>query len=85
MKIAHTLLPIPKIIDSSLAKFRETVTAVWQVLATILTSNNQLRIWQTRDRFGNTWWHACDPTTGRSACVATEDELRLWVEQRYYH
>ena len=42
----------------------------------LISSEDELRIWQTCDRDGNTWWHGCDRATGRSTCVATDDEMR---------
>ncbi|MEG4111437.1 MULTISPECIES: hypothetical protein [unclassified Microcoleus] len=49
----------------------------------LISSEEELRIWQTCDRYGNTWWHGCDRATGRSTCVATDDEMRAWIDRRY--
>jgi len=57
---------------------------IFKSFLAIAIDHNQLQVWQTLDRCGNTWWYACDPVTGRSTCVATEDEMRVWIEQRYY-
>jgi len=32
--------------------------------------------------FGNTWWNAYDPA-GRSVSLASEAEMRIWIEKRY--
>lgn len=56
---------------------------VFQHLLTALASRNELRVWQTSSR-GNTQWHAYDPRTDRSICVASEAEIRYWIEQNYY-
>lgn len=47
--------------------------------------SNELRVWQSYDRFGNNWWHAYDPVTGRHTSVNSEAELRVWIETRYYN
>ena len=47
-------------------------------------SGEELRIWQTSDNDGNTWWHGCDRVTGRSIDAATEGEMRAWLERRYF-
>lgn len=57
---------------------------VWQFLLSAAAGENKLRIWQTSDNDGNTWWHVCDRATGRSTCVATDDEMRAWIDRHYY-
>lgn len=57
---------------------------VWQFFLSVATGENELRIWQTSDRDGNTGWHVCDRATGRSSCVATDDEMRSWIDRHYY-
>ena len=56
---------------------------VWQFFLSAATGENELRIWQTSDRDGNTWWHGCDRSSGRSTCVATDEEMRCWIDRRY--
>jgi hypothetical protein len=46
-------------------------------------AGEELRIWQTSDRNGNTWWHGCDRLTGRSIDAVTDSEMRAWIERRY--
>jgi hypothetical protein len=66
------------------SKFLSALHRIWQHLLTILTKGNDLQVWQTSDRFGNTWWNAYDPATGRSTSLASEAEMRVWIEERYY-
>ena len=56
---------------------------IWQFFLVAAAGEDELRIWQSSDRDGNTWWHGCDRATGRSTCVATEDEMRAWLDRRY--
>jgi hypothetical protein len=56
---------------------------VWRFFLSVAAGENELSIWQTSDRDGNTWWHVCDRATGRSTCVATDDEMRAWIDRRY--
>lgn len=56
---------------------------VWQRLLQFFVSGDELRIWQTQDH-GKTWWHAYDSVTGRRTSVDSEEEMRSWIEQRYY-
>lgn len=56
----------------------------WQRLIESFLGSNELQVWQTYDQFGNHWWHAYDPATGRHTSVVSEQELRTWIEKRYY-
>ncbi|MEG4004902.1 hypothetical protein QUA41_06700 [Microcoleus sp. Pol11C1] len=59
------------------------IKEIWQFFLSLISGEDELRIWQTCDRYGNTWWHGCDRATGRSTCVATDDEMRAWIDRRY--
>lgn len=59
------------------------INQIGQFFLSLADGEDDLRIWQTSDRDGNTWWHGCDRATGRSTCVATEDEMRAWLDRRY--
>jgi hypothetical protein len=48
-----------------------------------LNASQGLQVWQTCDRWGNRWWSAYDPATGRSVRNVSEDRIRAWVEHRY--
>ena len=56
---------------------------VWQSFLSAAAGENELRIWQTCDRDGNTLWHGCDRATGHSTCVVTDDQMRAWIDRRY--
>lgn len=58
---------------------------VWQNFVTGIIGSNEVRVWQRRDRAGETEWNAYDPATGRSVFAASEAEMRNWIEQSYYH
>ncbi len=59
------------------------INQIRQFLLYLISGEDELRIWQACDRYGNTWWHGCDRATGRSTCVATDDEMRAWIDRRY--
>ncbi|MEG5038327.1 MULTISPECIES: hypothetical protein [unclassified Microcoleus] len=59
------------------------INQIGQFLLYLISGEDELRIWQACDRYGNTWWHGCDRATGRSTCVATDDEMRAWIDRRY--
>ena len=65
-------------------QFLSFLNKFWQNLVKAIVSGKELRVWQKSDRSGNTEWHAYDPATGRSTCVASDAALRMWIEQQYY-
>jgi hypothetical protein len=52
------------------------------IVTTLTTS--ELQVWQKRDRHGYTCWYAYDPMTATHTCFGSEDDMRVWIEQRYY-
>lgn len=47
------------------------------------TGQTEPRIWQ-RTRQGQPTWFAHDPITNRTRQFSSEQEVRLWLEKRYY-
>ena len=64
---------------------QEMLTKLWQKFLTAIARKRELQVWSQSDRRGNKEWHAYDPETGRSICVASETEMRHLIEQSYYH
>ncbi len=66
------------------SKVFSILNGFWQHLFVALANNQEPRIWHSTDRFGNTWWHGYDPVTERSTYQNSEQEIRAWLEERYY-
>jgi hypothetical protein len=47
------------------------------------TGQTEPRIWQ-RTRHGQPTWFAHDPITNRTRQFTSEQDVRLWLEKRYY-
>jgi hypothetical protein len=47
------------------------------------TGQPEPRVWQ-RTRHGQLTWFAHDPVTNRTRQFSSEQEVRLWLEKRYY-
>jgi hypothetical protein len=60
------------------------IKSIWQRVINYLNAKNELQVWQSSDRHGQTWWNAYDPITGRTTKRDSEAEMRTWIEQRYY-
>ena len=65
------------------SSFLSAMKQLWQLFVTA-ADTDEIVIWQTSDNNGNTWWHGCDRMTGRSIEAATENEMRAWLDRRYY-
>jgi hypothetical protein len=57
----------------------------FQLFIQHFTSGNELRVWTTIDHSGKITWHAYDPVSDRRVLRHSEDEMRTWIEQRYYN
>ncbi|MBD2731699.1 hypothetical protein H6G96_36845 [Nostoc sp. FACHB-892] len=69
--------------------------STWQKLTTKLkrlgqwvwnqvTTKPELKIRQCKDRAGNVWYQVYNPNTGRTAYLASEEEVRFWIEESFY-
>ncbi|HEY9642549.1 MAG TPA: hypothetical protein V6C57_18835 [Coleofasciculaceae cyanobacterium] len=54
---------------------------IWKAIATV---DLDPRVCQERDRYGRSYWHVFDPITNQDQFFDTEDEVCVWLEQRYY-
>jgi len=59
------------------------IKRILRCLSKSFFGSNELRIWQTYDRFGNNWWHAFDPLTGRHNSVNSKAKLQTWIKVNY--
>ncbi len=59
-------------------------TAGARLLAAFGPRSTEPRIWTRTDHLGQTWWYARDPITDQRLTQASEAEVRVWLESRYY-
>jgi hypothetical protein len=57
----------------------------WQRIYQFFVGGNELNVWQTIDRTGQSVWHAYDPLTGASTVCRSESEMVDWIETCYYN
>ena len=43
------------------------------------------KVWQKCDREGNIYWLIFNPITSLYISFGSEQEVRIWLEERYYH
>jgi uncharacterized protein YaeQ len=75
--------PVESIAKTSSPKidFLKWCRQKWDFIYQGIVTSQEPQVWQRRDRNGNLNWYAYDPITQRSLHGATEDEVRLWLDQ----
>jgi hypothetical protein len=53
-------------------------------LIRFIAGNQEVQIWQVSNRTGNLYWRVYDPITKASTSFSSSNEVRIWLEQRYY-
>ncbi|BAT53231.1 hypothetical protein NOS3756_21900 [Nostoc sp. NIES-3756] len=55
---------------------------IWQKLVKIIILNPQeIQVKQKVDRYGNQYWYAYDPITGKSFTSGSQADISMWIEQ----
>jgi hypothetical protein len=57
---------------------------LWQRFMQSLSGKTELRVWQRTGAGGQLYWQAYDPVSGEFVTRGSEDEMREWIETRYY-
>jgi hypothetical protein len=70
----------PRPVSQLIAKALKTA---WQWLTQSLFASQEVKVWCTADPQGNLSWSALDPISGRSVNGLSEDQMRVWLEQRH--
>ncbi|UBF27230.1 hypothetical protein K9N68_04500 [Kovacikia minuta CCNUW1] len=61
------------------------LNSLWESLTTSSPKKLEPEIWQRMDQEGNVWWDAYDPVAGQVMYFASEEEIRMWLDQLPYH
>jgi hypothetical protein len=56
----------------------------WNWILNILAFRSEPTITRKHDREGNSYFQVYDPATQKSMFMASEQEVRAWIDQRYY-
>ncbi|MGF1589024.1 MAG: hypothetical protein ACFCU7_07240 [Pleurocapsa sp.] len=50
----------------------------------LIVNRTEPRVRQKGDRSGNSYWQIYDPVTGSNCSLSSEQEVRTWLDTRYY-
>lgn len=65
---------------------QEQVHQFKQLLQRLVVDRHEPKVWQKFDHQHNSLgWRVFDPETGRTIAFGSDLEVRLWLEQRFYH
>jgi hypothetical protein len=57
---------------------------LWQRFVEAFSGKTELQVWQRTRADGQLYWQAYDPVSGEFVIRGSEDEMRDWIETRYY-
>ncbi|BAY10958.1 hypothetical protein [Calothrix sp. NIES-2098] len=63
----------------------QALHSFWQNTMQTLLAPDELQVIQKVDRYGNIYWQAYDPVTGKSFSSGSEVDVSMWIEQLYRH
>ncbi|MDJ0569137.1 MAG: hypothetical protein QNJ53_08810 [Pleurocapsa sp. MO_192.B19] len=63
---------------------KKILTIIHDFCSNLINKNNEIKVWQKYDGIGNTYWLVFDPTTGYYSYFNSEQEVRIWLEERYH-
>jgi len=64
--------------------YKKLLNDIGKFLVRHLFVSPDVQIWCTYDDQRNIWWNAYDPVSRRSIYRLSEEQMLVWVEQRYY-
>jgi hypothetical protein len=64
--------------------FWASLHSLWENFVKKLLANpHELQVWQKVDRYGNIYWQAYDPATGKSFSSGSQADVCMWIEELY--
>lgn len=57
---------------------------LWNSALEFFTRSPEPKIYEKRDGAGNLYFQVYDPIAHQSSTFSTEQEVRIWLDQRYY-
>lgn len=78
-------VPQPALVNATKQPTRSQLKLLAQKLIYWLVVKPELTVKQKVDCGSNAIWYVYDSTTERSASLASEEEVRIWIEERFYY
>lgn len=62
-------------------RFKSWLAQVGHSIIRYLTTQDEPRIWQSKNWFGHSWWNVYLPKTEQRVRLNSEAEVRIWLEE----
>lgn len=63
---------------------RILLNALWKTILHSTLRSREPKIWEKRDRNGNSYWVAYNPANNCTTTFSSEQGVRVWLDERYY-
>ncbi|MBE9142267.1 hypothetical protein [Planktothrix mougeotii] len=63
--------------------FLTKIQSTWNKMIAMVTAGKEPKIWLSSDAEGKRYWNAFDPQTHCFVEHLSEEEMRIWIEERY--
>jgi hypothetical protein len=75
-----------ELVDAKPGKWniKQIIHRIWHSVTELFAPSSELRVFTGRDRYGNTYYRVYDALTQDFHRFESENEVRIWLEQRYY-
>ncbi len=67
--------------DFNSNRFKNWLAQIGNFIVQYLTTQDEPKIWQSKDWFGHSWWNVYLPRTGQMVRLSSEAEVRVWLEE----
>jgi GTP-binding protein EngB required for normal cell division len=64
--------------------FASKLNQIWNEIVKLMSTRNEITIDSLKDKSGNMYWRIQDSISGRRVFFGTEQEVRAWLDRRYY-
>ena len=74
----------PQVPPTLLKQVTSALQTIWHHTMDYFTRGDEPRIRMTSTQSGQKIWHLYDPVTQEKVTASSEEEVRFWLETRYY-
>jgi hypothetical protein len=64
--------------------FLQKLSQLWDAMVETILRQDQPKIYAKQNQFGDTYWKIYDPFSQSSKYFKTEQDVRIWLEKRFY-
>jgi hypothetical protein len=70
--------------NKKFTSFLQKLGQLWEAMVENILRQDQPKIYVKQNQFGDTYWKIYDPFSQSSKYFKTEQDVRIWLEKRFY-